>query len=115
MIFFNRDNQYLLSLLSTIEDQDAHPDNVHRVFIGFFAYLETEGYTRDAVAFSMRQSIGHNELAHMALKGPPNILDRKVYQLKKWMTEFENRNKAGFVFFPMLRGSKYLNKAGLET
>ena len=103
MIFFNRDSQYLLSLLSVIEDQDAHPDNVHRVFIGFFAYLETEGYTRDAVAFSMRQSIGHNKLAHMVLKGPPNLLDRKVYQLKKWMTDFENRNKVGFVCFSILR------------
>merc|ERR1719234_886240 len=41
----------------------------------------------------MMQAIGHHRLAHLALKGPPNFLDRKVYQLRKWMEHVEGKNK----------------------
>jgi len=93
VIFFNRDSQYLLSFLSKIEAQDAHPDTVHKVFQGFQCYLETEGFNEMAVAFSMMQAIGHHRLAHLALKGPPNFLDRQIYQLRKWMDHVEGKNK----------------------
>ena len=44
----------------------------------------------------MRQSIGHHGLAHMALKGPPNALDRKAYELTKWLGQLAHKNKVGF-------------------
>ena len=96
IVFFNRDRKLLLSFLSKIEAQDAHPDTVHRVFKGFFSHLEAEGHTRDAVAFALKQAIGHHKLAHMALKGPPNALDRKAYELTKWLEQLEGKNKVGF-------------------
>ena len=43
--------------------------------MGFFDYLKSKGYDAIAVALSMRQTIGHHRLAHMALKGPPNFVD----------------------------------------
>ena len=95
VVFFNRDKKFLESFLSKIEVQDAHPDTVHKVLKGLFCHLEAEGLNRDAVAVAMRQAIGHHRLAHLALKGPPNTLDRKVYQLKKWLEELENKNSAG--------------------
>ena len=96
VVFFNRECQFLESFLSKIESQDAHPDTVHRVFKGLFCHLEAEGHTRDAVAVALRQSIGHHRLAHLALKGPPKTLDKKAYQLKKWLEKIEEKNSAGF-------------------
>ena len=99
VVFFNRDNKFLESFLSKIESQDSHPDTVYKVFNGLFCYLEAEGHTRVAVAVAMGQSIGHHRLAHLALKGPPNALDRKAYQFKKWLRELENKNSASFALF----------------
>ena len=89
-VFFNQDPQFLLSFLSHIEAQDAHPDSVHRAFKGLLDYLASKGHTRIEVAFSMKQTIGHHGYAHMALKGPPNSLDRKMYTFKKWVEQIED-------------------------
>ena len=110
VIFFNRDTKFLLSFLSAIEAQDTHPDNVYQVFKGFFQYLETEGYTPVAVAFSMKKSIGYHHLARMALKaidkGPPTWLERKIYRLRKWVEEVEGRNKFFFVLISICQTLK---------
>ena len=105
VIVFNRDNRYLLGLLSSIEAQDAHPGNVHEMFKGFFSHLESRGHTQEAVMFSVRQSIGHHNFANLMLtgtKGPPSSLVGKVYQLKLWLKELEGRGKIGFVCFFIL-------------
>ena len=44
-------------------------------------------------SLSMRQTIGHHRLAHMALKGPPNFIDREVFVIGKWLRELETRGK----------------------
>ena len=59
-VFFNRDPQVLFGFLYHIEAQNAHPDTVHSVFMGFNNYLTTRGYDHSAVAFSMKQTIGHH-------------------------------------------------------
>merc|ERR1712240_127545 len=41
----------------------------------------------------MRQTIGHHRLAHMALKRPPNVIERKVFELGKWLEELETKGK----------------------
>ena len=64
-----------------IEAQDAHPDSVHSVFRGFTGYLTSRGYDPTTVARSIKQIIGHHRLAHMALRGPPNFLERRVYEV----------------------------------
>ena len=97
-IFFNRDSQFLVSFLSNIEIQDAHPDTVHKVFQAFFCHLESEGLNENAVAFSIKQAIGHHRLAHLTLKGPPNLLDRKVYELRKFIEKVQKKNKFCFAF-----------------
>merc|ERR1719264_2081629 len=103
VIFFNRDPQVLFGFLYHIDAQDAHPDNVHSAFQGFFGYLKSKGYDAIAVALSMKKTIGHNRLAHMALKGPPNFMDRKLFQLGKWVSEFELRGKIYFYLVSSLR------------
>ena len=60
MIVFNRDPQVMFGFLFHIEAQNAHPDTVHSVFMGFNNYLTTRGYDHSAVAFSMKQTIGHH-------------------------------------------------------
>ena len=72
-----------------IEAQDAHPDNVHKAFKGFYNYMTLKGYDQHAVAVKMRQNIGHHMLAHMALRGPPNFMDRRVFEIGKWVAELE--------------------------
>merc|ERR1719209_960988 len=91
VFFFNRDPQVLCSFLAHVEAQDAHPDIVFEAFKGFLHYLGSKGYDRTAVAFNMRQTIGQNRLAHMVLKGPPNVIDKKVYEVKKQMEVAELR------------------------
>merc|ERR1719264_103068 len=102
-VFFNRDSEVLLGFLYHIDAQDAHPDNVHSAFQGFFAYLKSKGYDAIAVALSMKKTIGHNRLAHMALKGPPNFMDRKLFELGKWVSEFEVRGKIYFYLVSSMR------------
>ena len=96
--------------MSAIEAQDAHPNNVYQLFKGFFQYLEAEGYPPVTVAFSMKQSIGHHNLALMALKaidkGPPTWLERKIYRLRMWVEEFEDRNKFFFVLISICQTLK---------
>ena len=48
-------------------------------FQGFFGYLNSKGYDAIAVALSMKKTNGHHKLAHMALKGPPNFVDRNLF------------------------------------
>ena len=72
-----------------IEAQDAHPDNVHKAFKGFYNYMTLKGYDQNAVAVKMRQNIGHHRLAHMALRGAPNFVDRRVFEIGKWVAELE--------------------------
>ena len=103
VVFFNRDPQVLFSFLYHVEAQDAHPDNVHSAFQGFFGYLNSKGYDAIAVALSMKKTIGHNRLAHMALKGPPNFMDRKLFELGKWVSEFEVRGKIYFYLVSSMR------------
>ena len=59
VVFFNRDPQLLFGFLNHIEAQCAHPDSVHRAFNGFYNYMTSKGYDQNAVAVSMRQTIGH--------------------------------------------------------
>ena len=77
-VFFNRDPQVLFGFLNHIEAQNTHPDNIYSALEGFYDYLTARGYDRTAVAISMRQTIGHHRLAHMALKRKP----RKPLELK---------------------------------
>ena len=42
-----------------------------------------------AVAFNMRQTIGLHRLAHLALKGPPNVIDKHLYLAQKWVEVVE--------------------------
>ena len=67
VVLFNRDPQVLFDFLHHIEAQDAHPDNVHKAFKGFYNYMTLKGYDQNAVAVKMRQNIGHHMLAHMAM------------------------------------------------
>ena len=89
VFFFNRDPQVLCSFLAHVEAQNAHPDNVFEAFQGFFDYLGSKGYDRVAVAFNMRQTIGLHRLAHLALKGPPNAIDKHLYLAQKWVEVVE--------------------------
>ena len=103
VVFFNRDPQVLFGFLSHIETQDAHPDNVYKVFKGFFGYLTSKGYNLNAAASSMKQTIGHHRLAHMALRGPPNFIDRKVFEIGSWLMELETKGKAYYFLISFLR------------
>ena len=103
VVFFNRDPQVLFSFLLHIEAQDAHPDNVHNAFKGFYGYLSSKGYDSIAVAASIRETIGHHRLAHMALRGPPSFIDRKAFQIGKWLRELETKGKAHQCFVTTLR------------
>ena len=80
VVFFNRDPEVLFGFLYHIEAQNAHPDNVHTAFKGFLNYLASKHLDQTVVATKMRQTIGHHSLAHMTLRGPPNFMDRKVYE-----------------------------------
>ena len=103
VVFFNRDPEVLFGFLYHIEAQVAHPDSVHNAFTGFFSYLETKGYNPIEVALSMRQNIGHHRLAHMALKGPPNFIDRILFQLDELLGSLEIRGKLYFFLICSLR------------
>ena len=39
VVFFNKDSQVLFDFLHHIEAQDAHPENVHKAFKGFYNYM----------------------------------------------------------------------------
>ena len=81
VVFFNRYPDILFSFLYHIEAQNAHPKSVHRAFEGFHGYMTSKGYDTIAVATTMRQTIGHHSLAHMARKRPPNVIERKVFEV----------------------------------
>jgi len=103
-VFFNRDPQVLFDFLYHIEAQGAHPDSVHKAFKGFFVYLvESKGYDPLAVSLSMRQTIGHHRLAHMALKGPPNFIDRQIFLLGNRVRRLEMKGKIYFALVSFLR------------
>ena len=93
MVFFNKDPLALLGFLFHIEVQNAHPNNVHTAFKGFFNYLTSKGYDPHTVAIRMKQTIGHHRLAHMALRGPPNFIDRKVFEIGMWLVKLETKGK----------------------
>ena len=76
-----------------LESRNAHPCNVHSSFVGFYDYLASKGYDLNAVAFNLRKTIGHHRLAHMALKGPPNFVDKKVFEIGKWLMELQTKSK----------------------
>ena len=103
VVFFNRDPQVLFDFLYHIEAQNAHPDNVYKTFTGFYDYLTSKGYDKTVVAVSMRQTIGHHRLAHMALRGPPNFCDRKVFEIGRWLVELENKHKIYHFLLSVLR------------
>ena len=103
VVFFNRDPQVLFRFLYHIEAQEAHPENVHKAFKGFFEYLTSRNYDPTAVAQSMRQTIGHHRLANMALKGPPNFIDNQVFEIKKWLGQLETKGKVYYFLGCFLR------------
>ena len=105
VLFFNREPQFLFSFLSHVEAQDAHPTNIHRAFNGLFDYLETKTWNRVAVAISIRQSIGYHRLAHMALKGPPNILERSFYDFGQWVEGHKDKSKVFSIILAVLNTS----------
>ena len=88
-VFFNTDPQVLLGFLHHMDAQDVHPEIVHNAFQGFFSYLSSKGFDLNTVAQQLKQSIGHHRLAHMALSGPPNGIDRKIFNFRTWMRETE--------------------------
>ena len=92
-VFFNRDPQALIDFLHHIAAQEAHPDNLHSAFQGFYVYMTSKGYDCVAVAKSLRQAIGHHYLAHLALKGRPNWINKKVFEIGKWLSELETKGK----------------------
>ena len=92
-IFFNKDSDMLFSFLYHIEAQDAHPDNVHNAFKGFLSYMTSKGLDSITVAQSMKKTIGHHRLAHMALKGPPNIFEKIIFDMHKCARDMEDRGK----------------------
>ena len=83
----------LFEFLYHIDSQNAHPCNVYSAFEGFYYYLASKGYDLNAVAFNLRKTIGHHRLAHMALKGPPNLIERKVFEIRKWLEDLETNSK----------------------
>ena len=83
----------LFAFLHHIEAQNANPDSVHSAFQGFFDYIVSRGYHPSAVAISLKRTIGHHRLAHMALKGPPNFVEKIIFQIGKWMRELEAKGK----------------------
>ena len=93
VVFFNRDPEVLFEFLYHMESQNAHPCNVHSAFEGFYDYLASKGYDLNAVAFNLRKTIGHHRLAHMALKGPPSFVDKKVFEIGEWLMELETKGK----------------------
>ena len=54
----------------------------------------------------MRQNIGHHRLAHMALKGPPNCIDRKVFEIKRWLLKLESKGRVFRFLLCSLRAIK---------
>ena len=90
-VFFNRDPQVLFGFLYLIEFQNAHPYDLYTAFKGFKDYMTS--FDPTAVAVSMRQTIGHHRLALMALRGPPNFIDRKVFEMRWWLMELEAKGK----------------------
>ena len=106
VVFFNRDPRVLYGFLYHIEVQDAKPDNIYSAFQGFFSYVQSKGYDPITVALSMRQTIGHHRLAHMALRGSPNFTDRRLFQLKRWVRGLETRGKPYFFMARSLRALK---------
>ena len=108
VVFFNRDPEVLFGFLYHIATQNAHPENVHTAFKGFYNYLTTKGYDRDAVAVNMRQTIGHHRLAHMALRGPPNFMDTTVFEIGKWLRELETKGK---VYHFLLRSMRVIQNS----
>ena len=103
VVFFNRDPQVLFSFLYHVEAQSAQPDNVHSAFKGFFSYLQSKGYDYIEVSLSMKETIGHHRLARMALKGPPNKVDRTLFQIGEWLRELEIRAKMYWFLVGSLR------------
>ena len=103
VIFFNRDPQVLFSFLYQIESQIVHPLNVHTALQGFSEYMTSKGYDQISVAVRMRQTIGHHRLAHMVLKGPPNLIDKKVFEFGKWLKELESKGKVHSFLLSFLR------------
>ena len=93
--------QVLFGLLYHIEAQNAHPDTVHTVFKGFYNYLTSKGFDRTSAAVSMRQTIGHHRLAHMALRGPPNFIDRIIFETGRSLMVLETKGKV----YTLLLGS----------
>ena len=55
--------------------------------------MTSKGYDQNAVAVKMRQTIGHHRLAHMALRGALNFIDRRVFEIGKWAAELETQGK----------------------
>ena len=102
VVFFSRDPQMLLGFLFHMEAQNAHPDQIYSVFKGFNDYLTSKGFNPTTVAFSMRQTIGHHRLAHMALKGPPNFIDQKIFEIGRWLTELETKGKVYHLLLNLL-------------
>ena len=53
--------------------------------------MTSKGYDTIAVATTIRQTIGHHSLAHMARKRPPNVIERKVFEVRKWLEDLETK------------------------
>ena len=103
VVFFNKDPQVLFDFLYQVESENAHPDNLYTAFTGFYNYMTSMGFNQTKVAMSIRQTIGHHRLAHMALRGPPNLMDKKVYEIGRWLMELETKGKVYQFLLSFLR------------
>jgi len=102
-IFLNQDSQSLVALLSHIEAQDAHPKSLQKAFRGFLDHLATKGHSKDAVAISMKKSIGHHRLGLMVLAGPPNIATVRLYEMRVYVEDYESAGCVFYFLIPILR------------
>ena len=89
-----------------METQDAHPENVYKSIKGFFDHMESEQFDLTTVSFSIRKALGHHRYAHVALKGEPNILETKVYEIGKWLEGLKTKLKLFSVSIALLKGIK---------
>lgn len=102
VVFFNRDPQFLMSFLSHIEVQDAHPHSISMAFAGFFEYMQAKGFSRATVAIQIKEAIGYHRLSRMALKGQPNILDKKCYEVFKMIERLEKNGRTFSILYLFL-------------
>ena len=94
-IFTSSSPDPLIALLSHIEVQDAHPDSIFRASHALFYFLENQGVSRGEVELALKTTLGHHRLAHLILKGPPNVSDKVAFKIVKAIQKLKGSGKFG--------------------